>query len=541
MTGELDMETLLLQGGAVYDGTGAAPVRADVLLSGGKIAAVARGLSAEGARRLDVAGKAVTPGFLDSHRHADFAAFTDPAFGTSELAQGITTALVGNCGMSAAPVTPESRAPWYAFIEPCLGRPPVDCAPGTFDTYLRALEAHGVPLEMGALVGMGTLVTAARGWASGAWSAAQEDTVRALLCEALEAGALGVSCGIMYVPECYSTARDYVRLLRPAARYGRPLCCHLRGEGDSLVQAVAEAVEIAARAEVPLNISHFKVFGKQNWGRTLPRAIEIVEAARAHGQDVTVDFYPYCGGSTTLLTLVPPCCAKATVEETLGYLSTSQGVEQLRREILRPQPGWDNMVQSIGWERVLLSSVVTERNRPYQGLDLTQIAARCGDADEAACMARLLCEEAGKAGIIVMSMSQEDVDLVARLPYAAVISDALYGAPDHPHPRLYGAFPRVLRDLVQERGVLTLAQAVHKMTGLTARRFGLTDRGLLRPGLRADVNVFDPALVRDTATFARPKALAAGMDLVLLGGVPAWENGARAPGAAGRVLRASQS
>ena len=535
------MEKLLLRGGTVYDGTGAAPVRADVLLAEGTVAAIAPDLPAGDARCLDVRGKAVTPGFLDSHRHGDFAAFTDPAFGTAELAQGITTALVGNCGMSAAPVTQTSRAPWYAFLEPCLGRPPAGREFGTFEAYLRALEAQGVPLELGALVGMGTLITAARGWASGPWETAQADTVRALLCEALDAGALGISCGIMYVPECYSTAQDYARLLRPAARYGRPLCCHLRGEGDSLVQAVAEAVEIAARAGVPLNISHFKVFGRQNWGRTLPRAVEVIEAARAKGQDVTVDFYPYCGGSTTLLTLVPPCCSKATVEETLAYLATSRGVEQLRREILRPQPGWDNMVQSIGWERVLLSSVVTEQNRPYQGLDLTQIAARCGDADEAACMARLLCEEAGKAGIIVMSMSGEDVDLVARLPYAAVISDALYGAPDHPHPRLYGAFPRVLHDLVQQRGVLTLTQAVHKMTGLTARRFGLADRGLLRPGLRADVNVFDPALVRDTATFARPKALAAGLDLVLLGGVPAWEKGARVPGAAGRVLRAPQS
>lgn len=528
----------LIQGGTVYDGTGGAPWRADVLIEDGKIAAVGPQLPGRDAARIDAAGKAVTPGFLDSHRHADFAVFTDPDFGTAELAQGLTTVLTGNCGMSAAPVTEESRGPWHSFLEPCLGQAPAGLDCSTFPGYLRALEAHGVPLEMGALVGLGTVFTAARGWAGGPWSAAQRERAQGYLCEALDAGAMGVSCGIMYVPECYSSAADYTEILRPAAKYGRPLSCHLRGEGDSLVQAVAEAVEIAGRAGLPLNISHFKVFGRQNWGKTLPRAIEVIERARAGGQDVTVDFYPYCGGSTTLLTLVPPCCAGRTTQETLAALATAQGVARLRREILRPQPGWDNMVQSIGWDRVLLSSVVTEKNRPYQGLDLSAIAARCGDADEAACMARLLCEEEGRAGIIVMSMSPKDVDLVAQLPYAAVISDALYGAPDHPHPRLYGSFARVLCDFALRRGVLTLAEAVHKMTGFTARRFGLDDRGVLRPGLRADINVFDPANVRDTATFAAPKALAEGMDLVLLGGAPAWQNGARVPGAKAGVLRA---
>lgn len=528
----------IIRGGLVCDGTGCAPFPADVLLEDERIAAVGRMESCPGAVEIDAADKVVTPGFIDSHRHGDFAAFTDPAFGQAELAQGITTLLVGNCGMSAAPTAQDSRREWYAFIEPCLGKPPEDRIFSAFEDYLSALQVRGVPVEMGALIGMGSLKTAVKGFGRSPWTAAELTRAQGLLLEALDAGACGISCGIMYVPECYTTAEEYARLLRPTARYGRPLSCHMRGEGDSLLESVDEAIGIAERAGLPLNISHFKVFGRQNWGKTLPLAIERIERARAAGQDVTVDFYPYNGGSTTLLTLVPPCCEKQTAQETLAWLATPEGVDQLRREILLPQPGWDNMVQSIGWERVIISSVVSEKNRGCQGLSIPQICERFGDADEAACMARLLYEEEGKAGIIVMSMSPEDVDRVARLSYASVISDALYGAPDFPHPRLYGSFPRILRDFVRERGILTLEQAVHKMSGLTARRFRLEDRGFLKAGLRADINIFDPAAVRDTATFAAPKALAQGMDTVLIGGRAVWKNGAPTPCRPGRVLRA---
>lgn len=528
---------ILLEGGTVYDGTGSSPIQADVFLDRGMIQRVLpRGgegnresqllkekLPNGKIRRLDVRGKAVAPGFIDAHRHGDFAVLTDPDFGEAELAQGITTVLFGNCGMSAVPTAPESRKAWLDFMEPCLGKVPEGKTLSTFQEYFQEVERQKAPLQTGVLVGIGSIKTAIKGFSSLPWSENEIRMGQEMIGEALEAGVMGISCGIMYIPESYSTTEEYVKLLKPAAAYRRPLCCHMRNEGDHLVKAVDEVIEIGQRTGLPINISHFKVFGRRNWKRTLDCAIEHIEKAREKGQDITVDFYPYTGGATTLMTLIPPCCIKETVDETLAFLSTEKGVALLRNEICREQRGWDNMVQSIGWERVLIN--YAPRNKEYQGLTVPQICQKMGEKDEAACMARILVEEQGNVGVIVMSMDPEDVDRVARLPYASVISDSLYGAPEFPHPRSYGAFPKVLREYVRERRIMRAQEAIHKMSGFTAKRFGMKDRGQIKEGLRADINVLDLEAIRDTATFQKPRALAEGMDYVIVNGNVVWDHG----------------
>lgn len=518
------MKTVIL-GGTVYDGSGGPPVEQDILVENGRILDVGRFSYIEDAVRINAAGKAVTPGFIDAHRHGDFAVFTDKGLGEAELAQGITTMLVGNCGMSAAPTGRAFRKQWYDFLEPCLGKPPGTEGWDTFPQYLDQLEKTDLPLNVGALIGLGSVKTAVKGFSPEKWTEEEMKVGQKLVTEALEAGAWGISCGIMYVPECYWSSKEYIELLRPAAVYKRPLCCHLRGEGDGLEAAVEEAAGVALEAGLALHISHFKVTGRKNWRKTLPRVIEKIRRYREEGQDITVDFYPYTGGSTTLLTLVPPCCQEGDMRDVLNRLSTKEGVRRLRKELLKDHPGWENMVKAIGWERVIISSVVTEKNREAQGLTLPRICEIYGDEDEAASMARLLVEEEGKAGIIVMSMDPEDVETAAKLPYGSVISDALYGAPDFPHPRLYGAFARVWSEYVMKQGILSPQEAVYKMSGLPAGRFGLEDRGLIQKGRRADINVFDPERFCDTATFTRPVRLAEGMDTVLIDGQAVWENG----------------
>ncbi|MCI8981101.1 MAG: D-aminoacylase [Hungatella sp.] len=518
------MRTVIL-GGTVYDGSGGPPVCKDVLIENGRILDVGHFSQIENSVRIDAKGMAVTPGFIDSHRHGDFAVFTDAGFGEAELAQGVTTMLVGNCGMSAAPAAGNFREEWYGFIEPCLGKPPKGKLWETFPQYLDQLEKRELPLNVGALIGLGSVKTAVKGFSSQAWTSQEMREGQRMVVEALEAGAWGVSCGIMYMPECYWSSKDYIKLLRPAAAYKRPLCCHMRGEGDGLEEAVAEAIEIASGAGLGLHISHFKATGKKNWKRSLPGAIERIRQAREEGQDVTVDFYPYTGGSTTLMTLLPPGCHKEDIKSTLSWLSEKEGVQQLREELLKDHPGWENMVKSIGWERILISSVATEKNKGAQGRAFPQVCESGGDQDEAACMARLLREEKGKVGIIVMSMDPGDVDMAAGLPYGSVISDGLYGAPGFPHPRLYGAFPRVWSEYVIKRGILTPEEAVYKMSGLPARRFGLGDRGRIQKGMRADINLFNPGKFHDTATFTDPVRLAEGMDMVLINGEAVWNKG----------------
>lgn len=524
-----------IAGGLVYDGTGAPPRRADLLLEDGRIAGIGSFDAGAAEETVDTSGLAVTPAFIDSHRHCDFAAVSDPGFGGLELAQGIGTVLGGNCGMSPFPSSDASRAQMYDFIEPCLGRAPAGFAPTGFAGYRAALEKTAPAVNVGSLVGTGAVKVAAKGFAKTPYTQREMERAQGFLKEALEEGAFGISSGIMYTPECYSTREEFVRLLSPAARFGRVWTCHIRGEGDSLVPSVEEVIDIARRAQLPLNISHFKSVGCGNWHDAVFRAVDRIEAARARGQDVTVDYYPYTGGSTTLLTLVPPSCAGDGTEALLRALGKPEGVEKLRRELARPQPGWDNMARMIGWERIVVSSVSLPENKRYQGRNIKEICEERG-CDPAALTAELLVSERGKVGVILMSMAQEDVDTVAKLPYSAVISDSLYGAPDFPHPRLYGSFAKIIRDAVRERKLFPLETAVHKMTGMTAARFGIPARGVLREGAAADLNLFDPAAFGDRATFGEPKQPASGMEAVLLGGETVWRRGRRTGRLGARVL-----
>lgn len=525
------MDAFVLRGGLVCDGTGTPPRRADVLVEGDRVAQVGEVPSAVGLPQLDVSGKTITPGFVDLHRHCDLAVVRDPDFGRVELAQGITSTIAGNCGLAPVPLSPAKHKPFFDYLEPVTGKLPAGTSLDTesYSGYLASLQNAGLPLNMGILAGMGAVRYAVKGVDPAPLTAAEQDQAAGLIGQALDAGAYGVSLGIMYRPECYNTAQDYDALLRPLARADGVLCTHIRGEGDSLVDSVQEVIGIAKRAGVRLNISHFKATGIRNWNSTIYRAIDCIEQARAGGQPVTADFYPYDGGSTTLLSLLPP----DLMERPADWFATAQGRQALRDSLYREHPGWDNMVTSIGWERILLSSIRSEAYRADQGSDFAAIARLHNFSDPADLMAELIAAEGGNVGIIVLSMAWEDVCAVARLPYTVLISDALYGGGGNPHPRLFGAFPRMLHKLVGEQGLLNFETALAKMTSMPAERIGLRDRGVLRPGAYADLLVFDPAAFLDTATYASPCHTADGLELAFVNGRPALD-GSRA---AGRVLR----
>lgn len=529
----------LIKNGLVYDGSGGTPFRKDVLIKDGFIEAVtesaeaygmemtraeASGAEAAAAEVMDASGLVVTPGFIDTHRHCDIDALYNPEFGRLEMAQGLTTVIGGNCGLAPIPAPKQYRRDIYDFIEPCLGIAPEEMAIERFGDYLEELGKRELPLHVGSLLATGTLKAAIKGYGKGPFTRQEMDQAKAYIREGLEAGAAGLSMGIMYQPECYSARAEMQELISAAAPFGRPLSCHIRGEGDNLVSSVKEIIEVTKEAGVPLNISHFKATGVKNWGKEIYQAIELIDAARAAGQDVTVDFYPYCGGSTTLISLLPPSVMEDSVELTLKKLKTKSGKEELRREIYREHTGWDNMVTAIGWERILLSSVTKEANRRFTGKNFREAASQAGYEEPADFCSDLLAEEQGKVGIIVLSMSQADVDTVARLPYSMVISDSLYGVSDCPHPRLYGSFPKIIREYVRERGVLTMEEAVKKMTLLPAKRLSLDGRGMIKEGYHADLNVFDPAKVKDYAVYENPKQLCSGFQMIMVDGTVAVSN-----------------
>ncbi|MDW7659715.1 MAG: amidohydrolase family protein, partial [Bacillota bacterium] len=471
-------------------------------------------------RVIDAAGLTITPGFVDSHRHGDLAVLTDPDYGILELAQGITTVINGNCGMSLFPTAEATRKDWYQFLEPCLGQAPSDLAFADFTTYRQAAQAAGPRINVGTLAGTGAVRTAVKGMARTPYTPDEIDQAQAHMTKSLQAGALGASAGIMYVPERYTSADEYAAILRPVAAQDALLSCHIRGEGDSLVTSIEEIIAICRSIGLRLNISHFKAIGIKNWHRLIHQAIETIEKADA---DVTVDFYPYLGGSTTLMTLLPPTVIQDNLQETLAQLNHRSGIERVRSELEKRHPGWDSMVAAAGWDRIIISSVGLAENEACVGRTLADIA-RSNGTDPVSTTCALLASEKGNVSIITMSMDQADLDTIARLPWSMVVSDSLYSGTGKPHPRLYGAFPKIVRDMVYERKILTLEQAIFKMSAKPADRHGLIRRGQIRTGWYADLNLFDPEQLRDQADYTDPRQLTTGMKLVLVNGQISWMN-----------------
>lgn len=508
-------ERTLIKGGLVYDGSGKASFYGDIVLENKKIAQIAPAIEGEFARRIDAKGYAVTPGFVDVHRHCDRAALTDPEFGALELAQGITTVVGGNCGMSLAPSSPKTREGMYRFLEPCLGPVPGDMAFPDFGSYRRALEEKDLPLHMEAMVGTGAVRIAVKGFDKTPLTDKELEEACMLLDRSFAQGALAASAGIMYVPECFNRREDWHAFGRTIARQNKLLTVHIRGEGDGLLPSVREVIELAERTGVRINISHFKSVGAANWKKDIYRAAELIEKS---GADITVDVYPYSGGATMLGTLLPPALTEEYGERLCTVLGTPEGVKKAKEALEKKWTGWDNMLQAIGSERILISSLKEKDLQWTIGKSLADVVREGGFASEAEAIASLMARGEGKMGIIVLSMCPEDVEFAASLPYASFISDALYDGTGHPHPRLYGAFPKVIEHMVLEKKILSMEEAVHKMSGKPAERFGIEKRGFIRKGYSADLLVFKPEEIRSRATYENPMQAAQGMHLVFTEG-----------------------
>lgn len=527
---------ILIQNALLYDGTGAAPEQGDILFDE-RIREIGKVTPQPDMKVLDAKGKVLCPGFIDIHRHPDIAALCDENFGEIELAQGITTAIAGNCGLAPVPCSEDYRKQQYDYIEPCLGRFSPDVHPDTHEEYLTLLANRGLPLNMGLLIGAGAVKAAVRGYGPGDLSQAERTRALGLVAEAMELGAFGLSMGIMYLPECYSSFDELTALARAAGSKGGILAAHIRGEGDVLVPSVQEVLSVARAAEISLHISHFKATGIRNWRDKIFRAIELIEKAQSRGQRVTVDVYPYDAGSTTLTSLLPPQVQKDTLAETLRYLSGAGGRERLREEIYRQQDSWENVALSIGWDRVMICSVSTVENAELTGKSLTEAALLRHYGEPADFLCDLLVQENGKVTVLLKSMSHQDVETVLRLPYAAAISDALYGDKKHAHPRLYGAFSKVLETYVKKEPVLPLQEAIRKMTALPAEIIGLKGRGRLKVGCAADLVLFDLEQVTARANYEKPAQLSSGMDHVFIGGKAAWKNEQPVPEHLGRIIK----
>jgi len=522
---------LVIRGARIVDGTGNPWWPGDVGTQGDRIVALGdlTGASARGV--IDAAGAVVAPGFIDLHTHADF---TLPRFPRAEamVRQGVTTQLVGNCGFSPFPGAPDRldllRA-YAAFVDAGLSWEWRDAA-----GYAAALERLPLACNVALQVGHGAVRIAVMGFDDRPPSGAELDAMRRLVAEAFEQGVLALSTGLIYVPGSYARTDELVALAEVAARYGGFYSSHIRGEGGTLVPAVEEALEVGRRAGVAVQLSHHKASGRRNWGR-VDVTLGMIDRARAAGQDVLADQYPYTAGSTTLAATVPAWAMQGGLDALLARLADPPTRRRIRAEMAGGAPAG----REFEPDAIMISAVPPGPDSAYEGMMLAEIAAARGEDPVDAALG-LLERHRGAVQMVVFSMSEDDVRRVMRHPAVAVASDGWTLAPEaggRPHPRSYGTYARVLGRYVREAGVLRLEDAIRKMTSLPAQRLGRRDLGLIRPGCAADLVVFDPDRVADLATFQEPHRFCAGVSHVVVNGQVAIEDGRDTGARAGRVLR----
>lgn len=526
------MLDLLIRGGTVIDGTGKDPYAADVAVENGKIVEVGDLPGAHARRVISAAGKLVTPGFIDIHRHADLAAYR-PGFGQIELRQGLTTIINGNCGLSAAPIRRGRRAEIAAYLQPICGEMPGSVSTDSLAAYLEGQPE--APLHTGMLVGAGVLRAGAAGYALEHLEEKHYRAIHRAMEQALSDGALGVSLGLGYAPECFYTTRELLRALEPLAGQNIPVTVHMRQEGGGVLEALEEMLTVARDLHIPMHISHLKAMGRDNWGVKIPRALELLEQARQEGLDVGCDVYPYTAGSTQLIHILPPDFLSGGMEAVVRRLQDKDVRRELARRIEQGK-GFDDIAKLAGWDGIRLTSLHCPEDHPYQGKSIAEIAAMWGQ-NPLDCCCDLLVREHGEITMVDFMASEEDIVTILQNPLSNVISDATYPTDGMPHPRVYGTFVHLLEHFVKERGALTASQAVHKMTQKPARVLHLDGKGVLAAGMDADINVFDLEKLHQPGTYENPRCLAVGMDYVLVDGAVAVEKGRCTGVKAGRILR----
>ena len=399
--------------------------------------------------------------------------------------------------------------------------------------YLDALRARPLPLHVGMLVGGGTVRADCCGYAPGDADEALPELHRRLE-RALADGALGVSLGLGYAPECFYTPDGLLRALAPLQGSGIPICVHMREEGDMVCDALREMLRAARLLNTPVHISHLKAMGPRNWNRRIPEALALLQQARDEGLDVSCDVYPYCAGSTQLLHLLPQDFLAGGTDAVAARLRDPAQRDILRERIAHGRD-FDNIAQMVGWDNIRLTTLHRPEFLPLTGKTLAE-AARLLGLEPVDCLCHVLAEEACNVTMIDFITCDEDIERILRAPFASVISDSLYPTEGLPHPRVYGTFTRILETFVRERHVLTLPEAVQRMTALPAQALHLQGKGRIAAGMDADVNVFDLAAVHERATWEQPAQESEGMDTVFVGGAPAILHGAFTGAANGQVL-----
>ena len=527
---------VLVRGGSVYDGSGEAPVVADLAIVGDSIVAIGDlDASAVAATEIDASGLAVSPGFINMLSWATESLIEDGS-AQSDIRQGVTLEVFGE-GWSMGPLTEAMK------LEAKQRQADIqyEIEWTTLGEYLEFLVERGIAPNVASFVGATTLRIHEIGYEDRPPTPEELDRMRQLVAEAMEEGAMGVGSSLIYAPAFYSTTEELIELSKIASSYGGMYISHMRSEGNRLEEAIEELITIAREADIAAEIYHLKEAGKENWGK-LDWVIERVEQARADGLEITADMYTYTAGATGLDASMPPWVQEGGHDAWVERLRDAEVRTRVEREMSEPSDDWENLFLGAGADGMLLVGFKSEELKPLTGRTLADVAAERGTSPEETAM-DLVIEDDSRVGTIYFLMSEDNVRRQVGLPWVSFGSDAEAAATEgvflrsNPHPRAYGNFARVLGHYARDEQAVTLAEAIRKLAALPAANLGLADRGRLAEGFKADIAIFDPNEIRDNATFAEPHQYATGMVHVFVNGVQVLADGEPTGRSAGRVVR----
>jgi N-acyl-D-amino-acid deacylase len=527
---------LLIRNGHIIDGTGSPWYSGDIAISGGRVALIGHLADAQAKRSIDAHGLVVAPGFIDMLGQSEFTILVNPHL-PSKIFQGITTEITGE-GNSIAPLNDRIAKADSATYDHLQIKPDWT----NFRQYFARLERQGMGINLASYVGATTVRRMVIGDDNRPPSATELERMRQLVREGMRDGAVGLSTSLQYAPAPYASTDELIALASEAGKMGGIYATHMRSEGDAIIPALDEVIRIAREAKIPAEIWHLKAAGKANWGR-MPEIVGKIEKARQSGLDVTADTYAYTAWFNTFSAFIPPWAHDGGDAKLIERLKDPAMRVRIRKEMQTPSNTWDNEWQEIaGPDAILVSVVHNPKLRPLQGKTIAQIA-KIWNKDPIDTIFDLLIEDDAFTSVAVFGMSEPDVLLALQQPWVSVCNDSQGTAPDgllgreHPHPRAYATFPHILRKYVREDHKLRIEEAIRKFSALPAQRMRLTDRGVLKKGMWADIVIFDPATIADRATFENPNQLSEGMQYVLVNGAPVIENGKQTDALPGHVVR----
>ena len=528
---------LVIRNGRIIDGTGNIWYKKDIGIIDGKIKKI--GIIKGNAKKvINANGKVVSPGFIDLHNHSDTTILPYPN-AESSIMQGITTAVVGNCGVSMAPINKKNLNLLKKYLSFLLVKNyDYKWDWQTIGEYYKKVEKQGTSLNIAPLVGFGVIRLAVKGFDSSEASEAEIIKMKKLLEQSIEDGVFGMSTGLIYPPGCYSTTDELIELGKVLNRYGLLYATHMRNEGDRLLESIEEAIKIAEECNIAVEVSHHKVLGKYNWGK-VNASLREMKKARNRGIDISCDVYPYIACSTTITSILPIWVLEGGVGKAIERLKDIKLREKIKKDIIDNTVKGENWIRSAGWNGIFIGEC--QSRKEYEGRSLENILTnqnRSKDLFDG--FFDLLLEIDVNAMIVMFAMDEEDVKTVISNPLSAIGSDSWSVAPiagGKPHPRMYGTFPRVLGKYVREENLLTLESAIRKMTSFPATKIGLKKRGIIEEGYYADIVIFDPDNIKDKATYAEPLQYPEGIEYVIVNGEIAVDNGEITGRKSGKILK----